>query len=149
MADSDVKSNLKRKSYFCFVKITRYITVFCLCVVFILPHDAIAHVFRLPALIGHFLHHHHDHETGVLAFVHDHYAGAGHSAEDQEEHDQLPFSGHQHNAECVQTTILFYYSSSQSIKLDDTSTGSISFLNYTGSFCHEYFPSIWQPPKLG
>jgi hypothetical protein len=133
------------------IAIRRYILLI-LCLRLLLPAGVLTEALKLPALIGHFLHHNeeegHVHWLGFLA---EHYGSHRHHAADRadhHDHHNLPFGDH---SDTVKDPVQPFLPVS-GLKTEPLAP-SVSFtqplLLGANSCASPFAPSIWQPPKLG
>lgn len=123
------------------------------CLRLLLPGQTVAELFKLPFLVSHYLHHHHTEEhSHIFGFLMEHYGADDHHEQDEAEHKahhQLPFGSHHTDGlkEPVQpflTVAALKYPRIEWPTLPDN-----PLICLVKEWYSQYYPSIWQPPKIG
>lgn len=141
-----------RYSTFAPVNTFRKTLILLLCLRLLLSGDTVAELFKLPALVGHYLHHcHAEDHTGVFGFLAEHYGSHDHHDQDSSDHQahhRLPFSGHHSDGmkEPVQPFLTVLDLKYPLINLSALPENPLVCLVKTWN--SQFSSTFWQPPKL-
>ncbi|HPJ11335.1 MAG TPA: hypothetical protein PLS51_11935 [Flavobacterium sp.] len=122
--------------------------IFCLRL--LLSGGTVAELFKLPALIGHYLHHCQTEKHTFVDFLKDHYGSHDHHDQNSTEHQahhKLPFSGH-HPDGMKEPAQPFILDAGLKYLPIDPSIPENPLVYMETQWHSQFSPSFWQPPKL-